>query len=85
MAYLVRVLVRPSVNAVVRDVQSSLGEPLNVPMLERPGHDGRVRTMPVKVLLGHLLKEPNSDQIEERRREKEEMFFLPCPRTGWVW
>lgn len=54
LTYLFGVLVSPSIDTVVRNVQSSLGEPLNISLLERSGHDGGVRTVPVKVLLGHL-------------------------------
>lgn len=52
--HLVGVLVRPAVYAVVRDVKAALGEPLDVSCLERAGHNGRVRSVPIDVLLGHL-------------------------------
>lgn len=49
-------LVRPAIYAVVRDVQASFGEPLDVAVLEGARHDGGVGTVPVEVLLGHLHK-----------------------------
>lgn len=45
---LVRGLVRPAVNAVVRNVQSTLGEPLNVSSFERSSLNSRVRAVPVE-------------------------------------
>jgi hypothetical protein len=54
---LVGVLVSPSINTVVRDVQSSFREPLHIAVFERTSHYSGVGTVPVEVLLGHLVPE----------------------------
>ena len=52
--YLVRVLKRPAVDAVVRRVETALGEPDDVARLEVPGADSLERTIPVEGLLRNL-------------------------------
>lgn len=51
---LIGVLEGPSVDAVVRSVQSSLGKPLDVARLEASRSDSLEVPVPVERLLGHL-------------------------------
>ena len=52
--YLVRILVRPTVNTVVRSVQTTLGEPDDITVLKRAGSDGVEWSIPVQEFVGPL-------------------------------
>ena len=49
--HLVGVLVSPSIDTVVRDVQTSFREPLDVSGSERSSRNGVVRSVPIKTLV----------------------------------
>ena len=53
--YLVRVLERPTIDAVVGRVEAALGEPDDVAVLEGAGADGVEGAIPVKGVPGHLI------------------------------
>lgn len=65
---LVGVLVRPSVNAVVRRVETTFGEPGNVAVLETTCSDGSEGAVPVKELAGGLRVNERRDQINAPKR-----------------
>jgi hypothetical protein len=50
MTYFVRVFVCPSINAVVRDIQTAFWEPSDIARFESPGSDSAKRAMPVEGL-----------------------------------
>lgn len=52
--YLIGVLVRPAINAVVCSIQTTFGEPLNITGLKSSVANGVERTMPVKSVPSHL-------------------------------
>lgn len=87
-ADLLRVLVSPTVNAVVRDVQSTLREPLDVARRERTSRNGRVGAVPAfrrgrgnKGEKGQLAVSFVGEEVEGRERTSR---GAPWPSIGSI-